>query len=191
MIQLTPSIIIEYLYCPRFTFYEHLIKIPQNETKNFKVLKGREIHDEKLQQNKDYLRKKIGVNEKWLDVYLSSENLRGRVDEVLLLADGSYAPLDYKFALWKEKVFITYKIQLICYALLIEKKFNGMVTKGYIVYTRSKNHLELVPITVEDKNKFIKTVTNISHILENNYYPKPTKFKSRCVSCTYKNICIK
>lgn len=74
-----PSQIIEYLYCPRYTFYEYVLRIPQNEEKFYKVMRGRELHDEKLERNKDYLRKKIGAKEKWLDQYLGMEGLRGKI----------------------------------------------------------------------------------------------------------------
>ena len=122
-----PSQIIEYLYCPRYTYFEYVLRIPQYEEKFYKVNRGREIHDQKLERNKEYLRKKIGVSEKWLDQYLGVEGLRGKVDEVLLLDDGTYAPLDYKFAVWKDKVYDTYRQQLYCYAILIEEIFKAKV----------------------------------------------------------------
>jgi CRISPR-associated exonuclease Cas4 len=135
---LTPSHIIEYLYCPRFTYYEYVLAIPQYEEKNYKVQRGRELHDRKLEENKDYLRRRIGAVEKHLDQYLTNNLLRGRVDEVLMLSDGTMTPLDYKFAEWKDKVYETYQTQLFCYAWLIEENFDKPVTKGYLVYTRSK-----------------------------------------------------
>ena len=116
---LTPSHIIEFLYCPRFTYFEYVLRIPQNESKSYKVMRGREIHQEKLERNKDYLRRKIGVEQKYLDQYLTNDLLRGRIDEVLLLQDGTLAPLDYKFAEFKDKIFETYRTQLYCYAWLI------------------------------------------------------------------------
>jgi len=77
---LTPSHIIEYLYCPSFTYFEYVLGIPQHEEKSFKAMKGREVHDEKLERNKDYLRKRLGVQAKHLDQYLTNDYLRGRVD---------------------------------------------------------------------------------------------------------------
>lgn len=191
MISFYPSQIIEYLYCPRYTYFEYVLCIPQNEDKFYKVLRGRELHDEKLERNKDYLRKKIGAKEKWLDQYLGQKNLRGKVDEVLKLEDGSYAPLDYKFVEWKEKVYETYKQQLACYAVLIEENFPGYVHKGFLVYTRSKNKLVEVEITSSDKESIKKSMDEMIQIIEGNRFPKATSFKKRCVNCTYRNICIK
>jgi len=188
---LTPSHIIEYLFCPRFTYFEYVLRIPQYEERLFKVQKGRDIHAQKSERNIDYLRKRIGVKRKLFNQYLTNSFLRGEVDEVLFLEDGTAAPLDYKFAKYDDKIFDTYKTQLFCYAILIEENFGVNVSKGYLVYTRSKNKLVEIPITEADKLKVRTTVKEILAIIQKNYYPKATKYKKRCVTCTYRNICIK
>lgn len=188
---ITPSQIIEYQYCPRYTFFEYVLKIPQYEEKFCKVLKGRSVHEEKSHRNKEYLRIKIGVKQKYIDQYLTNHNLRGKVDEVLLLDNDTMAPLDYKFAIYEEKVYRTYKTQLYCYAILIESNFNKKVERGYLVYTRSSNKLVEVEISVEDKNEVTNSINEIYDIIENGKYPKATKYKNQCTDCTYKNICIK
>lgn len=188
---LTPSHIIEYLYCPRFTYFEYVLAIPQYEEKNYKVMRGRGLHEEKLEQNKEYLRKRIGVREKYLDQYLTNELIRGRVDEVLLLEDGSMAPLDYKFAEYKDKVYETYQTQLYCYAWLIEQNFGKPVHKGFLVYTRSRNRVVEVPIGEEDKQAVQACAREIYRIIDQNFFPKATRYKKRCLDCTYRNICIK
>jgi len=186
---LTPSHIIEYLFCPRFTYFEYVLGIPQYEERYFKVMKGRNMHEIKLVRNKDYLRKRIGVKEKYLDQYLTNDSLRGVVDEVLLLEDGTMAPLDYKFAKYEEKLFKTYKTQLSCYAVLIEDNFNKKVNKGYLVYIRSKNKLLEVEIRESDKTEVKKAMEGILKIIHQNFYPKATKYKAKCITCTYRNIC--
>ncbi|MCD4695782.1 MAG: CRISPR-associated protein Cas4 [Bacteroidales bacterium] len=188
---ITPSHIIEYLFCPRYTFFEYVLCIPQHEEKYHKVQKGRMVHDAKAVRNKEYLRKKIGVKEKWLQQYLTNDYLRGEVDEVILLYDDTMAPLDYKFAFYNDKVYDTYKTQLFCYAWLIEDNFNKPVNKGYLVYTRSRNKLIEIDIEPADKEKVKHAAAEVLKIIDKNFYPKATKYKKRCVTCTYKNICIK
>ena len=180
---LTPSHIIEYLYCPRFTFYEYVLTIPQNEERDYKVMRGRELHDRKLEENKDYLRKRIGAVGKHLDQYLTNTLLRGRVDEVLILSDGSFAPLDYKFAEWKERIYNTYETQLFCYAWLIEENFKVKVNKGFLVYTRSKNKLVEVEISEKSKAEVKTAAQSIFDIIETNRFPKATKFKGPVTCC--------
>lgn len=154
-------------------------------------MRGREVHDEKLERNKDYLRRRIGVAEKYPDQYLTNDFLRGQVDEVLLLNNGTMAPLDYKFAVYEEKIYSTYQTQLQCYALLIEHNFGKKVEKGFLVYVRSKNRLVEVEITENDKKHVEKCAHEIAEIIEKNYFPRATTYKKRCLTCTYNNICIK
>ncbi|RZB36876.1 MAG: CRISPR-associated exonuclease Cas4 [Desulfobacteraceae bacterium Eth-SRB2] len=107
---ITASQMLEYLYCPRFTYFEYVMDIPQNEGQRFKVKKGRNIHEKVRKTNPEYLRKKIGGIDRKSDVYLASHlGTRGIVYEVLFLDDNTAAPLDYKFAEYKNKLFKTYR----------------------------------------------------------------------------------
>ena len=187
----TPSEVIEYLYCPRFIYYMNVLKIEQHEHKRLLVNKGRDIHKLKLIQNKDYLRKKIGAIDKKIDVYLTSKKLKlvGRMDEILFLKNDEAVPLDYKFAFWDNKIYKTLKMQQTLYALLIEENFDKKVEKAFLVYVRSKNHLEEIKITDKMKKEAIMIVNEIFDILNLNYFPKETKTRNKCLDCTYKNLC--
>ncbi len=113
---LTASHLLEYLFCPRFTYFEYMLDIPEHQEKRFKVQKGREIHERARKINPDYLRKKLGVMDKKLDVYLANPlGLRGIIDEILFLKDGTAAPVDYQYAEYKDRTFKngTPKVQLI------------------------------------------------------------------------------
>jgi CRISPR-associated exonuclease Cas4 len=187
---LTPSHIIEYLFCPRYTYFEYVLCVPQYEEKYYKVNKGRDVHEKKSKQNIDYTRQKIGVQSKLINQYLCNDYLRGEVDEVLFLLNGDMSALDYKYAEYKDIVYDTYKTQLYCYAVLIEHNFNKTVNKGYLVYTRSKNKLIEVEITKNNKEEIKTVCKEINKIIDKNYFPKSTKYKKRCLNCTYKNICV-
>ena len=187
---ITASQMLEYLYCPRFTYFEYVMDIPQNEGQRFKVEKGRNIHEKVRKTNPEYLRKKIGVIDRKSDVYLASPlGIRGIVDEVLFLDNDTAAPLDYKYAKYKEKIFKTYKLQLVFYAQLIKDNFHVPVNRGFIVYTRSKNKLVKVPIQQKDFDELEKIVGNLLDIIQKCRYPKPTRYKRRCPDCCYRNIC--
>jgi CRISPR-associated exonuclease Cas4 len=188
---LTPSHIIEYLFCPRFTYFEYVLAIPQHEADNYKVMRGRTLHDDRLERNKDYLRRRLGVVGKHTDQYLTNALVRGVVDEVLGFADGTLAPLDYKFAEYKDRVYNTYQTQLYCYAWLIEDNFEKSVNRGFIVYTRSNNRVVEVPISDENKTDVRRAADAIFDIIDRNFYPKATRRKAQCVTCTYRNICIR
>jgi CRISPR-associated exonuclease Cas4 len=189
MFSITPSHIIEYLYCPRFTFFEEVMRIPEFQEKEYKVQKGREVHEDKAEQNRAYLRRRLGATDKFINPYLSNGLLRGVVDEALALDDGTMAPLDYKFARWEDRLYETYRTQLYCYAWLIEENYQKPVNRGFLVYTRSKNHVVEVPVSRADIASVKTAAEAIRAIIQKNLFPPATKVRKKCDHCTYRNVC--
>jgi CRISPR-associated exonuclease Cas4 len=188
---ITASDILEYLFCPRFTYFENYLDIPQHQEKRFKVQKGRTIHEHKVKLNPQYLRKKLKCVERKKSVYLSSatKGIRGIVDEILSLDDGTAAPLDYKYAEYKDVTFKNHKYQLAFYGQLIRENSEVPVNRGFIVYTRSRNKLIEVSINEQMYSELDKIISGLLDIIQKGVYPKPTKYKARCADCCYRNIC--
>jgi CRISPR-associated exonuclease Cas4 len=188
----TVSDALEYLFCPRFIYFMHCLDIAQREERRFKVQKGRELHESREKVNRDYVRKKLNCVRKEISVYLTSQkyHFKGEVDEVLFLDDGTAAPLDYKYAEFKETVYKTHKFQAALYGLLIMEHFGVDVKRGFVCYTRSNNHVEEIDFQQKDYEKAKEIVREILMIIQRGYYPEGTKQKARCVDCTYRNICV-
>ena len=104
------------------------------------------------------------------------------------LDDSTAAPLDYKYAKYKERTFKNHRYQLVFYAQLIKDNFYVPETRGFIIYTRSKNKLIEAPIREKDFKALRKTISEILDIVQQCMYPKPTKYKQRCPDCCYRNI---
>lgn len=191
-ISITPSEVIEYLYCPRFIYYMNCLCIPQHEEQRYKVQKGREVHEIKGKINKDYLRKKLGCIKKESSVYLASSryHLRGVIDEVLFLNDGTLAPIDYKYAEYNERLYQTYKIQSILYGLLIKENYKREVNRGYVCYVRSRNLVKELSMSSNDFDEAIEMINRILKIIQTGFYPKRAKYLAKCIDCCYKNICV-
>ena len=192
-LRVTPSLAIEYIYCPRFIYFMKVLDIPQNEEQRYKVLKGREIHNLKSLNDKDYLRKRINVKKKLINVELHSDEYKisGIVDEILFLDNGEIVPLDYKFSKYEGKIYKTSKLQMAMYAMLIQENYGLEVKRAYMVYTRSSNRLEELVFKEKDFLEVGEVVEKILKIIKKNYYPNSTSVKKRCIDCCYKNICIK
>lgn len=188
----TASVLLEYLFCPRFIFFMNCLCIDQNEDKRFKVLKGREVHEGKERANIDYLRKRIGCVDKEIGVYMISGQYRikGEVDEVLTLSDDTMAPLDYKYAEYRDTVFRTQRYQSVFYGLLIRENYGKEVRRGYICYVRSRNFLKEIEISDRDFAELHSMISEIIEISQKCYFPKGTKYKAQCIDCCYRNICI-
>ena len=189
---ITVSDVIEYLFCPRFIYFMHCLDIPQREGKRYKVLKGRELHEIREKVNRDYLRKKLNCKGKEISAYLTSRNyhIKGEVDEILFLDDGTAAPLDYKFAEFKDTLFRTHKYQSALYGLLIMENFGVEVKRGFVCYARSNYRVEEIIFRESDFEKAKWMVREILGIIQKGFYPEGSKQKARCMDCTYRNICI-
>lgn len=131
------------------------------------------------------------VNKKQ-NVYLSSEALhvRGVVDEIIYLKDGSLAPADYKFSEYRPYLYGTHKIQTALYALLIREHYDKPVHTGYIFYLRGGSKMHAVPITKTLERDAVAAVTAMLTIIQNEELPKRTSYRMRCADCCYKNICV-
>jgi CRISPR-associated exonuclease Cas4 len=189
---ITPSEVLEYVYCPRFIWFMNVQHIDQHEDQRYKVLKGREVHQRRETENKDYLRRKISVAKRETGVYLASPRLRmrGIVDEVLWLKDGTMAPLDYKFTESREQAFKTHRIQIVMYAMLVAETYDAEVNRGYVAYIRGGNQLLEIPITEKDRLEVEAIVDDVFAIILSGRLPTRTSQQVRCVDCCYKNICV-
>ena len=188
---ITISDVLEYLFCPRFIYFMYCLDIPQYEEKRFKVLKGREVHEIRRLTNTEYARKKLNCIRKERDVFIASKEnrIKGIVDEVLFLEDGTAAPLEYKFAEYKNKIFRTYKYQLILQALMIKENYGLDVTRGYICYTRSNSLVKQIDFKSSDFKRAVEIIESIINIIEKGVYPKATRSSMKCIDCCYRNIC--
>ncbi len=189
---ISPSDVMECLYCPRFIYFMYCLDLIQNEKARDKVLKGRHIHKLKAVRNKNYLRKKIGAVDKQIEVRLVSHEhrLHGIVDEVLTLDDETMAPLDYKFAEYREKTFRTHRYQAVYYALMIREQLEADVDRAFICYTRSKNKLKEINIKEKHIEKSVDFAEKVRKIINRGIFPEPTSVTKRCVDCTYNSVCV-
>ena len=149
------------------------------------------MHAVREATNRSYLRKRLGVTEKRIDVSLVSprHHLRGRIDEVLFFADGTAGPLDYKFAKDPGRVYATLRLQSAIYALLIQENFGLPVRRGYLVYTRSQNRVVEITYQPDDFRRIGRVVAgNPSHRPARQ--PSPRRPPSHCVDCCYRCICV-
>jgi len=191
-LKITPTELLEFYFCPRFIYFMNVLKIPQYEERRYKVQKGREVHQERQEHNKDYLWKKVGAVARESNVFLISEkyHLRGVVDEVVTLADGSLAPIDYKYAVYPQFTYRSHKTQILSYCLLLEDVYQKPVKCGFIFYIRDGNRQVKVDYTEKTKQKIISDVDALLEIIQNEKIPERSGNRNQCIDCTYKNICV-
>jgi CRISPR-associated exonuclease Cas4 len=184
--------LLEHLYCPRFTYFEYVLGVLERQERRALVQKGRQVHLERRRTNPQYLRKKLGVVDRQFDVPLASVRLgvRGSVDEVLTLTDGTMAPFDYKFAEAPAQVYHNQRMQSALYGLLIRETFGVEVRRGFLCFVRSKHRIVELDFSDEDFAAVGEILAEILEVIDTGRFPQATAWKARCRDCCYRNICI-
>jgi CRISPR-associated exonuclease Cas4 len=192
-IPLTVTHVLEHLYCARFTYFEYVLQVPERQERRALVVKGRDAHQERRRTNPTYLRKKLGVTARAFDVPLASAVLgvRGSVDEVLTLSDGTMAPLDYKFAEAPGAVYLNQRAQAALYGLLIRERFGVPVTRAYLCYLRSAHRIVEVALDEAIFAEARSAVSEVQDVIRSGWFPPATRWRGRCRDCCYRNICIR
>ncbi|MDI9395604.1 MAG: CRISPR-associated protein Cas4 [Euryarchaeota archaeon] len=134
----------------------------------------------------------LNCKRKESEVFLVSKqhHIKGIIDEVLFFEDGTAAPLEYKFAEYKDKIFKTYKFQLVLQALLIRENYSIDVNRAYLCFTRSNNLVKEMEITSSDFKKAEKIIEEVLDIVQKGLYPKTPRSYRKCLDCCYRNICV-
>jgi CRISPR-associated exonuclease Cas4 len=191
-VPLTVTHVLEHLFCPRFTYFEYVLAVPERQERRALVQIGRQVHEERRRINPHYLRKKLGVVQRQFDVPMASakHGVRGSVDEVLTLADGTMAPFDYKFAEYSGQVYHNQKVQSALYGLLIRETFGVPVRRGFLCFTRSKHRVIELEHTEADYVEAVQILQEVLAVIQTGIFPKATAWKARCRDCCYRNICI-
>lgn len=193
VVPLTVTHVLEHLYCPRFTYFEYVLGIPERQERRPLVQAGKRVHEERKRVNPGYLRRKLGVVERRFDVPLASVRLgvRGCVDEVLTLEDGTMAPFDYKFARAPKKPFANQRMQSLLYGLLIQECLGAEVRRGFLCYVRSNHQVATLEFGPRDLVRAEAAVAEVLEVIRQGRLPEGTAWPARCRDCCYRNVCLR
>ena len=176
----------QWCYCPRKVYYFELT--------NFKVSyplwvrQGEDFHclEEKLWQRRNLSRFKLKEGKLYHNLFLKNEELgfHGIVDMAIETKDAIYA-VEFKMSADSKKRGD--KLQLVAYAMLLEKKFlkpsrlGFLVGKGKVLYT--------IDVDSDIRKDVLNTTLEIKKMLERGIKPESSATFAQCCSCEYINFC--
>ena len=112
--------------------------------------------------------------------------LRGSIDRVDELADGSLEIVDYKTGNSKEKLTADDKRQLIIYKIALEDIYKKRVSKLTFYYLEDNSTLSFEAKEKEEDKVREKVIESILEIRKCNFVPKPGML---CAYCDFRRIC--
>lgn len=125
--------------------------------------------------------------EKAFTLVLGQHSIKGKIDRVDQLEDGTFMVVDYKTGSAKDTLESEDKEQLYLYQIALEERGLVVGRLAYI-YVLDWEMREVEPLTGKARETFLtKLETRMEDILHSDYQPTPEPFT--CRFCDFKHIC--
>lgn len=183
---LTVTDLKQYTFCPRIIYFTYVLPVPRPVTKKMDFGKEEHFQLDSLEKRRKVKRYGLENGERVFHSHLFSQKLGidGKLDLHIIQERECY-PVEFKHS---GQMFFNHKIQLACYAMLLEDSLNRSVRTGFL-YLIPKNEIIPVPLTMELRDYVRETIDAIRDTIEKSAWPKPTKYHHRCRECEYRRYC--
>lgn len=181
----------QYAYCPRVVYYEYCL--PGLRPTTFKMRHGIEAQDrvEELEKRRSLREYGVAEGERHFNVALTSQRL-GCVAQIDLVVEYStdsgrrVLPVDFKMS--RHEPGRHFKLQLACYAMLLEESWQAPAPAGIIYLIPLKRAVRVV-LDRRLRLDAEKMLTAMRGMIEREIMPPPTAQRSRCVDCEFRRFC--
>ncbi len=181
----------QYAYCPRIVYYEYCL--PAVRPTTYKMEAGIAAQDRvnMLEERRGVRAYGLQSGTRHYHVPVQSEKLgcRGQVDMVIETSDEGRSrllPVDFKLS--RRDPGPHFKLQLACYAMMLEDEWGLPVEEGAIYLIPPKRVIK-IPINTRLRNDALRHLLAIREIALTERMPPPTAQRSRCVNCEFRRFC--
>ncbi len=181
----------QYEYCPRVVYYDYCLAGLRPTTYKMAAGMAAQARVNELEERRSLRAYGVKQGERHYHVSVLSEKLgcSGQIDMVIESRDDNQPhllPIDFKLS--RREPGRHFKLQLACYAMMLEDDWGIPVTEGAIYLIPSKRVIK-VPITARLRQDAIRDLLTIRHMVTKQNVPPPTRQRSRCVNCEFRRFC--
>ena len=182
----------QFAYCPRIPYYHYCL--PEVRPTTYKMDAGIRAQDgaEERERRRSLRAYGLAEGERHFNISVASARLgvSGQIDLVIehtVNGEKRLIPVDYKLS--RREPGRHFKLQLACYALLLEEVWQLPVDDGFL-YLIPTRRVVRVPVTTRLRNDVRRQLTEIrALVLAERMPPVPTRQRSRCVDCEFRRFC--
>lgn len=180
----------QYLFCPRIPYF--MLMKGLSVTGGAWLKQGLSFHDKAAMLTKRRNLTHYGLPAEGFrfvaDIKLYDEELglHGICDGAVFTDDGAVFPLEFK--LTEGAPAAGAKLQLAAYAMLLEKRENVKISRGFVLMGKRGNTYE-VPIDEKMRREVIRVADAIRASLETALLPNTSATEPQCCQCEYANFC--
>ncbi|MXY93080.1 MAG: CRISPR-associated protein Cas4 [Caldilineaceae bacterium SB0670_bin_27] len=182
----------QFAYCPRIPYYHYCL--PEVRPTTHKMDAGIRAQDRAEERERRRSLRAYGLTEgeRRFNVSITSGQLgvSGQIDLVIkhsVNGEDRLVPVDYKLS--RRNPGRHFKLQLACYALLLEEVWDLPVEDGFLYLIPARRAVR-VPITTRLRNDVRRQLAEIRALVLAERMPLvPPKQRSRCVDCEFRRFC--
>ncbi|GIV79346.1 CRISPR-associated protein Cas4 [Litorilinea aerophila] len=178
-------------YCPRVVYYRYCLSDVRPVT--YKMAAGIEAQSRvtRLEDRRSLRAYGLEQGERHYHVSVVSTRLgcSGQIDMVIVTGSGNERraiPVDFKLS--RRKPGNHFRLQLVCYGLMLEEAWGIPATEGYIYLIPSRQAIS-VPFTAHLRRKATRLVTEIREMIMEQRMPGPPRSVRQCVDCEFRRFC--
>lgn len=179
--------VVEHVFCPKFTYYIHVLGLKQYEEKRGTVKAGKTLHSKHERTNINFL--SAGIEGKKLVAvfyYSKKYNFIGKIDEAVetphevILIERKYTD--------NAIIGSTMKTQLGLLSILLDENIEKPVNLTIVVF--SKNERKIIKVNIDHDMKIfaLNKLDEVKKIISNGINPD-SWFDNRCINCCFRKIC--
>lgn len=176
-----------YFYCQRIAYYETCL--PRIRPRTYAMEAGQDAHEEERARARRRTLKayELPVGERQFNVRIESStiNLRGIIDELVVTPEPKWFPVDYKLS---ETSSVSFEMQVVAYALLLEAVYQTQVTHGFIYLIGRRETLPVV-IDASARQVVLDAIQQILKMRLSEVMPAPVTERTRCRACEFRRFC--
>lgn len=184
---LTVTDVVEYAFCPKFTYFINVLGLDQYEQKRGTVSAGRKLHLLHERNNLNYIPyadkgKKLVASK----FYSEKLDLSGKIDEAIE-TDDEIILIERKYSDTCD-ISKTLLVQLGLLSILIEENLGKPVKKAVVIFNKTKR--KQIPVVIDDviKNHSLEILENTKKVIQMGIMPD-ADFDNRCLNCCFRKIC--
>ena len=180
------NLIRQWCYCPRVVYYMELANVAFYRPTWVK--QGGDFHklEKKLWKRRNLSRFKLKEGRVYHNLMLKDEylSLHGIVDMAVETDDTVYA---IEFKMRSHSKNRGHQLQLVAYAMLLEKKFSKPSPVGFLI-CKGKTLYE-IDTTLEKRHEVLQIKQNIQKVMSLGVKPETSATVTQCCNCEYINFC--
>ncbi len=184
---LTVTDVVEYAFCPKFTYFINVLGLGQFEQKRGSVSAGRKLHNRHERSNLDYVPqgfkgKKIIACKFFSEKY----ELSGKIDEAIDM-ENEIILIERKYS-DNHKIYPALRIQLGLLSVLIEENMCKPVRKAIVIFNKTQRKVIHVIIDDSIRDESLAMLNDVKKIIKSEIMPE-SEFDNRCLNCCFRRIC--